>query len=433
MLEQDMGPSRTGSTQKRRRAANLKHLPRSAAGSHLFRAAEVVAPPNRPPESKFSPSALGVWMLSYLPYVFRRKHEFPPASRSPQNAIYDLGGDDGSDVRVALAGDWATGTKEADSVASQMKSTNPHFTIHLADIYYVGDPPEINENCLGILNPNNNYDPVKWPIGSRGSFALNGNHEMYANGDGYFDVFLPRLGLKNASGNMLGQQTSFFCLQNRFWRIIAIDTGYNSPGVPILSQIPGVNLIPGISGNCRLEEDLIEWVTDTVAPERDQRGIIILSHHQYYSAFQNGYRKPAQQLAQAGINRPVIWFWGHEHRLAGYDLSGRDDLKAYGRCVGHGGMPVDLMHGGQKLHEPSPVFFDERHSPNGFGFNGHANLSFVGNSLKVTYVDLVGTPLLTESWLVDGAGSLKVTKQVQLIEDRDFHFRPAGKTNSART
>ena len=427
-----MGTSSTGSTQKRRRASNLKNLPRSAAGSHLFRAAEVVAPPNRPPESKFSPSALGVWIRSYLPYVLRPKHEFPPASRSPQNAIYDLGGDDGSDVRVALAGDWATGTGEADSVAAQMKRSNPDFTIHIGDIYYVGDPPEINENCLGIRNPNNNYDPVKWPLGSRGSFALNGNHEMYANGNGYFDVFLPRLGLKDAAGSMLGQKTSFFCLENRFWRIIAIDTGYNSTGVPILSQLPGWNAIPLIGGNCKLEKDLMDWLTDTVVPERDQRGIILLSHHQYYSAFQNGFRKPAQQLAQAGINRPVIWFWGHEHRLAGYDLFGSDDLKAYGRCIGHGGMPVDLLQPGQKLRDPSPVFFDERRSPNGFGFNGHANLSFVANSLKVTYVDLDGTPLLRESWIVDSAGALKLTKQIQLIEDSHFYFQPVEKTDTAR-
>ena len=109
----------------------------------------------------------------------------------------------------------------------------------------------MNENCLGIKNSNNNYDPVTWPVGSAGSFALNGNHEMYANGDDYLMCFLPRLGLR-APGGMTGQQTSFFCLQNEYWRMIAIDTGYNSIGVPILSGIPWINRIPGIGGDCGL-------------------------------------------------------------------------------------------------------------------------------------------------------------------------------------
>jgi len=72
---------------------------------------------------------------------------------------------------------------------------------------------------------------------------------MYANGGGYFDVLLPRLGLRDASEAMSGQQTSFFCLQNQYWRIIAIDTGYNSIGVPILSHVPLINEIPGIGGD----------------------------------------------------------------------------------------------------------------------------------------------------------------------------------------
>ena len=167
-------------------------------------------------------------------------------------------------MKVSIAGDWGTGTGEAESVANCMKQFRPHFTIHLGDVYYVGDPQSVNENCLGIKNPSNNYDPVTWLIGSKGSFALNGNHEMYANGGGYFDVLLPELGLCDASGTMSGQQTSFFCLQNQYWRIIAIDTGYNSIGVPIFSHIPIINDIPGIGGNCKLRNELIDWVTDVV-------------------------------------------------------------------------------------------------------------------------------------------------------------------------
>jgi hypothetical protein len=409
-----------GSQERRtkRQARDLYKLPRSAALSHLRLAAEAVAPPNRPPESRFSPAALWAWVRNYLAYVFRKKHVFPPYTASPQNAIYELVDDHGSEkVRIALAGDWGTGTEEAERVAEQMKRFNPHFTIHIGDVYYVGDPPEINENCLGIKNPSNNYEPVLWPIGSRGSFAMNGNHEMYANGGGYFDVLLPELGL-SAEGKMTGQQTSFFCLQNSRWRIIAIDTGYNSIGLPILGQIPILNQIPGIGGDCKLPPELLDWLKTMVLKPDDSRGVILLSHHQYYSGFEDRFRKPAQQLWEAGIKRPVLWFWGHEHRLAGYDLFGSDQLQAFGHCVGHGGMPLSL---GAPTRLPRPKFYDDRKGATGFGVNGHVNLSFDGPRLTTVYVDLDGTEILRESWSVDAKGTIQFGSGSKLISDPDFH------------
>jgi hypothetical protein len=413
------GSASAGPRQRRRRARDLQDLPRSAALSHLYRSAEAASPPNHPPLGMFSASALWEWARHYLAYVFHKKHPFPAYTDSPQHAIYDLRDEKGAeDVRIALAGDWGTGTEEAESVATRMLEFAPHFTIHIGDVYYVGDPPEVNENCLGVRSPLNNYDPLTWPIGTRGSFALNGNHEMYANGTAYFELFLPRLGLRDAGGSMLGQQTSFFCLENSHWRIVAIDTGYNSIGVPILSHIPLINRIPGVGGDCRLPDAQMEWLTQVVAPDQDKRGLVILSHHQYYSGFDEEYRKPAQQLWQAGVRRPVLWFWGHEHRLAGYDLYGQDDLKCFGRCVGHGGMPIDR---GDAQHDPRPVFWDDRLAANGYGVNGHVNLSFAGPNLSAVYVDLDGNNLLEEQWSVDANGGVQQVARKRLTDDRDFH------------
>jgi calcineurin-like phosphoesterase family protein len=408
---------------RKREATDLHKLPRSAGLSYLYRAAEVAAGPNFPPESKFAPSALWQWIRSYLAYVFQRKHYFPDQDASPVHAMFAMAGDQGDDqVRIAVAGDWGTGTQEAVNVANNMSAVKPHYTIHLGDIYYVGDPPEVNENCLGIPNPNNNYTPVTWPIGEKGSFALNGNHEMYANGTGYFDMVLPSVGLRLAGGEMSGQRTSFLCLQNRFWRVIVIDTGYNSTGIPILSHIPLINRIPGVGGNCALRDELISWLVDTVKPQQDNRGLVILSHHQYYSAFDTKYRKPAQQLWKAGVQKHAVWFWGHEHRLAGYDLFGEDDLKVFGRCVGHGGMPVD--RGGPVHSEPKPKFYDDRKSTNGFGVNGHVNLTFAGPRLEARYIDLnsVGNAeILFEQWEVDASGNCRQTAFERKTEDPDFH------------
>jgi hypothetical protein len=409
----------------RRVAKDLKNLPRSPAVSYLYRAAEVAAPPNFPPESKFSFSALWEWIRSYLSYVFERKHYFPDANASPTHGFYPMAGDLADDeVRIAIAGDWGTGTQEAETVATNMMAFRPHYTIHLGDVYYVGDPTEVNENCLGIPNPNNNYTPVSWPLGSIGGFALNGNHEMYANGTGYFDLFLPNLGLQLPDGTMSGQRISFFCLQNRYWRLIAIDTGYNSTGVPILSQIPGIKSIPAIGGNCKLRDELISWLTSLVNPQQDNRGLVVLGHHQYYSAFETSYRKPAKQLWKAGIKKDAVWFWGHEHRLAGYDLFGHDDLKVFGRCVGHGGMPVEL---GPPQHDPPPKFYDDRTSANGFGVNGHVNLLFTGPKLQASYVgvnprgDGNSQELLREEWQVDASGNCIQTRYEPVLRDPNFH------------
>ena len=403
--------------QQRRQLHDLKGLPRSAALSQLRQAAEAASPPNYPPEAFFAPAALWNWIRTYLSYVFHGKHYFPTYSASPTAAVYELVDErSGDGVRVSIAGDWGTGTSEAQGVARQMEKSQPHFTIHIGDVYYVGDPPSVNENCLGIRNPNNNYDPVRWPLGTVGSFALNGNHEMYANGGGYFDVFLPRLGVRTASG-MTGQQTSFFCLQNQYWRVIAVDTGYNSIGVPILSGIPWINSIPGIGGDCELPSALMDWLQQVVRPAEDQRGLILLSHHQNYSGFQDQYAKPAQQLWDAGVRRRVLWFWGHEHRLAGYDLNGTGDLKSYGRCVGHGGMPVDL---GAPVREPRPSFYDNRRGANEFGVNGHVNLSFEGPRVHCSYVDLNGNELLEETFQAAG-GNVGLVSQRQVIQDPDFH------------
>ena len=412
----------------RRHASDLYKLPRSAALSHLYRATENAAPANLPPESVFSPSALWTWLRAYLAYVFRKRHDFPGHTLSPQNAVYHLLDEHGSDtVRIALAGDWGTGTDEAECVARQMKAFNPHFTIHIGDVYYVGDPQSVNENCLGIRNSNNNYDPVTWPLGSRGSFALNGNHEMYANGVGYFDVLLPRLGLCKECGTM-GQQTSFFCLQNRHWRIIAIDTGYNGNGLPILGMLPLINKIPGVGGDCELPPALMKWLTEVVLREPDNRGIIIMSHHQYYSGFEDKFPRPARQLWEAGIQRPVLWFWGHEHRLAGYDLGGSEKLQAFGRCVGHGGMPLEPE---APKKDPRPKFYDQRQGLKqpgdqrtgavGYGVNGHVNLKFQGPNLTTVYVDLDGTEILSETWRADGKGAVQFVSGERHISDPDFH------------
>jgi Calcineurin-like phosphoesterase len=303
----------------------------------------------------------------------------------------------GGEIRIALAGDWATGTDEAESVSKQIISFKPHYSIHLGDVYYVGGPHEVDENFLGIKNPRNSFEPCLWPNGSHGSFALNGNHEMYARGFAYFDRILPKLGLIS-HGKPCGQKASFFCLENEYWRLIALDTGYNSVGWPLLEFF--------VESDCTLGREQIKWLRTIVRPrEDDPRGIIILSHHQYYSRYDYWYPQPAKQLAKF-FSRPVLWFWGHEHRLAIYEEFGiRSGVRAFGRCIGHGGMPVELPPALSKHAQCTVEFTDSRHYPNDenleIGFNGFAQMSLRDNQAMIQYVDVHGATIFSESWLVE--------------------------------
>ena len=111
----------------------------------------------------------------------------------------------------------------AFAVADAIRAHSPDVAIHLGDVYYSGTKDEFRDYFLG---------PRCWPRGTlgetrggaRGTYALNGNHEMYSGGAGYFRRALPAF----------GQETSYFCLENAHWRIIGLDTGYFAKSFPFL-------------------------------------------------------------------------------------------------------------------------------------------------------------------------------------------------------
>lgn len=358
-----------------------------------------------------------VWVLIYLQHRFGRRHPFQDYEGDstcgifPLTARFPLNGERPStgEIRVSLAGDWGAATPEASAVASRIREFNPHYTIHLGDIYFVGDANEVKENCLGDAR-GRQIHAVAWPLGSRGSFALNGNHEMYANGHGYFKVFLPRLGMRPGPKlRPAGQKASFFSLENDDWIIIGMDTGYNSVGMPVLERVAYLKNLPYLGGDCSLPSTLVRWLRDAVKPQLAGRGVILLSHHQYYSSFERPFSKAGIQLREF-IDKPVLWFWGNQHRLAVYGPCRRKNgIEAYGRCIGHGGMPV-MIH--QKpRHRPGEgplVAYDEREfrrvGSTPVGYNGYANLVFQGPRLRIEYRDLRhhDNLLLTEDWETRG-------------------------------
>jgi len=378
------------------------------------------------PLKEFLPGHLAAWIPHVMRYWFHKKHSFPDYTAPGHGTgIFPMR----DRVSLSLVGDWGTGTDEAQMVANCVQEFGPDFTIHLGDVYFVGDETEVKENFLG--EPTSPYFPVKWPIGKLGSFALSGNHEMYACGNAYFDSILPRMGLAQPGAEWGGGQgASFFCLENKYWRIIGLDTAYNGTGfdwgkMPVFEKSKFLRTSLRFKPPCTLPDPMLSWLASAVNPDADKRGLILLTHHGSHSAFSDWYQIPARQLARL-IHRPLIWFWGHEHKLAIYDrYHVPEGIEAYGRCIGHGGMPVE------RGHDPDldcPLLaWDNRRYENGekinVGFNGHVDLSLDGPKLHAEYVDLNRTLLLTEDWQVDlASGALDGPKLKKVLRDPSLHL-----------
>ncbi len=73
------------------------------------------------------------------------------------------------------------------------------------------------------------------------------------------------------------------------------------------------------------------------------------------------------------------------------------------------------------MHDPHPIFYDNRLAANGYGVNGHVNLSIFGPRLTAVYADLSGNQLFEEEWSVDGNGGVSLVSKKKLINDPDFH------------
>ncbi len=317
------------------------------------------------------------WLWEWLRNLFKPTRPLPPLP--PGNTgIYPL--PDGP-CTVGLAADWGSGTADAYAVGDALGRLRPDVTIHLGDVYYAGRSDEfadffLPENC--------------WPRGPRGTYVLNGNHEMYSGGEGYFDRALLEY----------RQPTSYFCLQNRWWRIVALDTGYHCSKDGDLLLI-ALHLK---HDSTKLPAACVTWLEQTVfADPNDRRPVILLTHHQPFSAFkqENVYPQVVPPLTPF-LDRVAIWFWGHEHRLALY--AKHQNIR--GRCIGHGGIPIELL-----FPEADPavplVLHDARPGQpidgESIGLNGFVTLGFdAAGGLRVRYYDQLSQDeddfLLEEQW-----------------------------------
>ncbi|MCE7040581.1 metallophosphoesterase [Dyadobacter sp. CY312] len=347
--------------------------------------------------SEFFKTNLLGFAWHYLKSRFGPRHAYQAYPRNGESGVYRLQSSVPSraGISIALLSDWASDTAESDAVAHLVAKYAPDYSIHLGDIYFVGTPKEIEENFTAPY--------ASWYYGESGSLALSGNHEMYSNGDAFFQHLLPAMYVKDGEMRKT-QQAGFFCLENDYWRIIGLDTGYTSVGRPFLEILS--------PPDCHLKKEQVDWLRDVVrlGDPDDKRGLVFLSHHPYVSAFREQYAKPGEQIQEllGNSEREIIWFWGHDHRLVVYNKAQNGNGPvAYGRCLGHGGLPVEIKMPHSEEEIRKIMFYDrrvrkvvKRHQ---LGYNGFVKLNVDGAKLTAEYRDMEDTCVIEEQWQVNMA------------------------------
>ena len=262
------------------------------------------------------------WLIqvakSSLEHLARGNHSFNP--KPAEHQISDT-------ARLIVVGDWGTGLGRARHVAAHMQQEvagalaagREVHIVHLGDIYYSGLPSEDQRRFLAFW-------PVTLDQSRQGvtSWSLNGNHDMYSGGFGYFESLLadPRFAAQHSPDR---QPTSFFRLVSPSWEFVGLDTSWDSD---VLST--GAIAV--------LEDPQAEYVAK-VAKE-SARKLVLLSHHQLTSAYDQhdiGSELSGKLAPVLTSNRVTAWWWGHEHRAMAFKPFGGVQ---YPRCLGNGGVPV---------------------------------------------------------------------------------------------
>ena len=198
----------------------------------------------------------------------------------------------------------------------------------------------------------------------------------------------------------------------------------------------------------------MNWLKDEVGltpyplPGMAQPGILVLTHHQYITAF-NGeeeFQETARQLQSVlPPGREVIWINGHEHRFAIYNKyrQSPEHITAWVRCIGNGGMsdehskdrypiPEKITSRGLLLYDRrvADTFHFDFADPLNIGFNGYVKARLNGDLLKLTYCSAYwnGDPktrpfnedTITETWQADsGTGAINLLEMTDHTKGSD--------------
>ena len=292
------------------------------------------------------------------------KHRFPSGSPQIQhiadNATFVLIGDYGT-------GNFGSGDSPSTKISKFVPTLNPDYTIHLGDTYYAGTNPEETAKLLAY-----------WPKGSKASFALNSNHEMYSAGGPYFDSVIG-----NPIFNKLQSPWSFFALENTHWILCGLDSAYFSSAAALF-----------MSGTLGANNNQTQFLQQVAA--RNKKTILFTHHNPIPIAGLNRAPKPGDEGFQlysdvmsafTGYPAPAYWYYGHKHVGAVYKPLPPGKLLC--RCLGHGALPAGKA---SDLVNSTNLDWFERCPANDPDdklriFNGFVHLELNGSDLTEIYYD----------------------------------------------
>jgi hypothetical protein len=296
-------------------------------------------------------------------------------------------------LNLGMLSDWGAGTANAANVITGLAHVNPDYIIHLGDIYYAGSPGsqskyaeyynlnEVQDNFLSL-----------WPSSSYSgkSFTLNGNHEMYSGGNGYFPEVLAVPGPFSAQNGF-----SYCAMQVGDWTIVCLDSAY-------FSDLETLYSYGDIGGTQGIQA---AWVKSL---NLDPKKVIVMTHHNGFdpacSSQPQGYYQPYwDEIHYALGDDPYAWYWGHMHNAIVYDspvtIGSSFKTSTLCRCIGNGSLPygyTDALNKNSNIRWCTQNAYraDTGELPNGF-----ITLSFeLNNSGTVTGI--------TETYyVVEGADS----------------------------
>jgi calcineurin-like phosphoesterase family protein len=231
----------------------------------------------------------------------------------------------GTTLRVGVLGDWGTGEPEAVAVLDQLMQQAPDLIIHVGDVYYAGTQDEQTNNFLNLITAARAQYSRNIPV-----YTLPGNHDYYSGGAAFYAMIQQlNAGVPNASV----QAHSFWALVNDAWQLEGMDTGYHDS-----------DLLHVAEDNTHLRTDEAAWHLQQLG-NAGGRTVILFSHHQLYSAFEEINKKWKNfrllenlQEWRGATSNIAAWLWGHEHVLEVYQVPGT--LPLLGRCVGNSAFPV---------------------------------------------------------------------------------------------
>lgn len=336
----------------------VRFPPAAAAGETVQPISDITLDPSTAPAPQRLFRAMSQtdarWVACWAAEIYRKFAKRRPFPDTPADPIRIA-----DDARVFLIGDWGSGISRARKIADRIKvmlaeNGREQHVIHLGDVYYSGWPEEYDDHFL-----------ANWPVlpgqeSKYGSWCLNGNHDMFSGGHGYFDYLMQDSRFRRQRSKGGAFPASYFSLETSRWQVLGLDSAWCDGG---------------------LAGSQLEWV-ETRQRDNPEKQLILLSHHQPISAFENEYQNLQPLLAKC---RPTAWFWGHEHRLALYKE--RPDLR-YGRLVGHGGVPVWAK--AWKNIDDRVEYVSNRSFRSGlekFALFGFAVLDFAGENIQVRYYD----------------------------------------------